>query len=592
MNYTKDELMARGEYLVNVIDKLPDKATYQDIDNLPKGNHVVTYGPSSGKTTAIRQFIVEHFKDPNYVGVVATKLIDDVESLHYDILAHLIYLYPKTSIDSLKSVIRIFTSSDSEVTYQSLQSAEWIICTHERLLIESPSLLYIRDINSIVTKVPTYRSYLFIDEYPSDVYKRFSIDSLMSPLLLNNYACPGIDPASPTADVMRSEFISNAYHNGSNDLMVSTILDKLPTPTSQSFTLDTKRGSDSRSSVFSRERLIFFANILNKKYSDLVKSGRDLLKTEYVYYSINDMLFDNKYIFDGTGDLILRNSTTWNNLDDPRFSRKLYLNHPVRSVLTYVTRNDSTEVIGTEYVESISQIANKHPDSRIIVYTWKDSKSDLELLDQYIMHHLDKSIANRVNMIHYMSGQERVTSKYSDSDVVVILGKFYIPRSEVKLMNDINDSKTTLDDYTLSLIIQLIYRSSARKSKPITLYVTNDYSNAFVSKLLDSYESVTIENTEDSVLDRFISPRVTVSRIPELLNKIMNWKNLIHKEDSYLIIKSCDLAECLGINYKWKSSDLKKRLSRNNISYEVTTTSGGNGNYCLFTIMIPTELDD
>lgn len=593
MNYTKDELMARGEYLVNVIDKLPDKATYHDIDNLPKGDHVVTYGPSSGKTTAIRQFIAKHFSDPGFTGVFATKLISDVADIRYDIISNIIYNNPKLDPIAVESAILGFSSDDKDITVRELQLSKWIICTHERLLIEPSSIICLRDLSSASMMKPDelYRNYLFIDEYPSNVYKEFKLRNLGNMLYFNSLACPDLPPDSIEADTRRAAYIDKVYKDNTRDQVLIGVLDNLPTPTNQNFSLDMKRGSNSSLSEFSRNRIEFFTNVLNHKYQELIKSDDpdEVSRTTSLYYDVSDLLIRNKYIFDGTGDLLLRGSKLWNIIEDDRFCRRLELYYPVRKVSTYVSRNDPTEVIGDEYVDSISQIANKHPDSKLIVYTWKASKDDLEQLDEYIMNHLDKSIADRVNMIHYMSGQERVTSKYSDSDVVVILGKFYIPRSAIQLMNNINKSNISMYDYTISLLMQLIYRSAARKGNPISLYITNDYSESFIDKLMSKYKYLTIRSENDSVLDSIICPVTKPDRLPELLHKIMNWNNLELRDDKLIIIKSTELAKCLGITYKWKNSDLKKRLQRNGINYEITKGQAGRGESSLFTIILPSN---
>ena len=224
-DYSHDALIERGKFLTEVIDKIPDTANYNDIKELPferGGRYVVTWGPSSGKTTAIRQFIVKHVIDGT-TGVVATKLKNDVNSLYYDIIAQSYYFKFLCNgtrqlsyyLDALKTMVIPFTSDNKEVTIASLKSSSWIICTHERLFIEPSSILFTRDI-SRMTLLPTdsdvlLRKYLFVDEYPSTMYKLFNTEQVYMLELLESKSGADASTNSLNRSILVSRYIDKIY---------------------------------------------------------------------------------------------------------------------------------------------------------------------------------------------------------------------------------------------------------------------------------------------------------------------------------------------------------------------------------------------
>ena len=128
----------RGRYLTEYIDKLENLASYKEIEELPKdGSYIIPWGPSRGKTSAIRKFIVEHRLE---YGIYATKKISDIDMLYIDILAQSKYLRHQTI-----SIIKFHSGTEEYPQYllsDKLSSSFWILCTHERLFIEPQEMIY------------------------------------------------------------------------------------------------------------------------------------------------------------------------------------------------------------------------------------------------------------------------------------------------------------------------------------------------------------------------------------------------------------------------------------------------------------------
>lgn len=149
--------------MLNVIDSIPDKATSEDIERLPSGRVMVTWGPASGKSTAIRQYLCRN--QMNYV-IYATAKKSDVDAMYYDLLA----MKEKGIIVSECKIAKFHSNFDPGES--SLRNSNILICTHERLMIEPPSILY-----RLEGDIPNHlgqiiRSEMIIDELPK-FYKSF-----------------------------------------------------------------------------------------------------------------------------------------------------------------------------------------------------------------------------------------------------------------------------------------------------------------------------------------------------------------------------------------------------------------------------------
>ena len=522
-DYSDKALLDRGKYLTEVIDTIPNKATYKDIEVLPEGKLIVPWSPSAGKTTAIRQFIVQNLSEKT--GVFATKLIDDIEQFRYDVIAQAMYLrkMPKILCDKLIQSI----SSKEEFDVASVRLANWVICSHERLFIEPSSLLFLRD-TTFVYKVQklssVVRGYLFIDEYPTNLYKSFRVRDLYPVKSIDDKTGLDVIEDSATRMMIRNSFINEVYENYDNPKYSLDVglVNNIPTPTNQSIDKDYKRGLDNPKSVASRNRVCFFSNILAEK---LIEMEATNTYSDMIYYSIADLPPVNTYVFDGTGDLLTKESSIWTTIES-KYPRLLSLiDNKVNLVRTKVKRRDSTDTIVEEYSRVISRIIKDNPKSKLLVYVWKNSKNtkdETELLSDKL-----SNLFPEVNFITYQSGKERVTSEYADSDIAVVLGSFYLPNPIIDLLNNITHSKSKSVDYTLSLLIQFLFRTQARKGLPIKLYIDNDYDyciddlcyNLGISNHTVSYLS---DYTEDELLiksevDKVLGNKLSKTELVDLL---------------------------------------------------------------------------
>ena len=520
-DYSDKALLDRGKYLTEVIDTIPNKATYKDIESLPEGKLIVPWSPSAGKTTAIRQFIVHNLSEKT--GVFATKLIDDIEQFRYDVIAQAMYLrkIPKILCDKLIQSI----SSKEEFDVASVRLSNWVICSHERLFIEPSSLLFLRD-TTFVYQVKelsnVVREYLFIDEYPSNLYKSFRVRDLYPVKSIDDKTGLHSIEDSATRMMIRNSFINEVYENYDNPKYSLDVglINNIPTPTNQSIDKDYKRGLDNPKSVASRNRVCFFSNILAEK---LIEMEATNTYSNMLYYSISDLPPLNTYVFDGTGDLLTKESSIWTTVESKYPRRLSFIDNKVKLVRTKVKRRDSTDTIVEEYSRVISRIIKDNPKSKLLVYVWKNSKNtkdETELLSDKLSNSF-----HEVNFITYQSGKERVTSEYADSDIAVVLGSFYLPNPIIDLLNNITHSKSKSVDYTLSLLIQFLFRTQARKGLPIKLYIDNDYdyciddlcynlgiSNYTVSYLADYTEDeLLIKSEVDKVLGNKLSKTELVS---------------------------------------------------------------------------------
>lgn len=552
LDYSNKALMDRGKYLTEVIDKLDGKASYKDIEELPDGKIIVPWSPSAGKTTAIRQFIVRNLTTTS--GVFSTKLIEDIDKIKYDIIAQSLYLN-SIPIELSDKLVRSITSKD-EYEIQSVRLANWVICSHERLFIEPSSLLFMKD-STYLTKVNSIddivRKYLFIDEYPTSLYKSFRTRDLFPLVSLDDKNNLSKLEDQATRMSIRNSFINEVYENYDNPKYVLDVglVSSIPTPTNQSIDKDCTRGIECSKSIISKDRLCFFSNVLAEKLIEM-REKEDYSDT--VYYSVEDLPPKNIYLFDGTGDIILKESKRWSECNN-KFKRTLSIsNNEINLVSTSSRRKDSVEDIISEYTRIIDEILSTNTDSKLLVYLWKDSKSpnDKCSLISSLEEYYDTS---KVRFISYQSGRERVTSEFSDSDIAIILGSFYIPTHVVSTLNSITKSSTTVADYTISLLIQFLYRSRARHGKCIKLYIDSKYKYIIdnLAELLNIkfYNLVEFKTYNDE-------DKLTIN-------------NLLSLPKSG--VTKSELANCLGYSTGTKIEVILNRIKSLGLSVEVDSLS-------------------
>lgn len=388
-NFDEESLITRGKYLVEVIDKLDNKATHEDIARLPNGKVIVPWGPGSGKSSAIRQYIINH---PTLYIVYSCMTIDEVMKFYYDLVSQIKYLQSlgNTRIPNIDK-IQYFTK-DHDVKSLVLQSSNVIICTHERLLIEPPRLLYrayddYRDI--------TYRDYVFIDEMTYS-YKDYRLDSSKISQLYTSYLkYKDLSVLNHTnwkteALVELSNILSDTSSLSFLDKSLSTTILSLLSSNNIKISSNDKEGI---------ERKTHFAiHLIDKvaKYASEYNEDSSMMSSISIFYSVNDIIqyTNNLCIFDGTGDILLKNSD-WTIASTNLFPRRLLLNNPIQIIPdTYVLRNSTNNLINQDdyldnLVSSIRSLLSNH--DKLLIYTWKSisvatSLNDEDSSDQFVIN--------------------------------------------------------------------------------------------------------------------------------------------------------------------------------------------------------------
>lgn len=585
-----ETLYNRGKYLIEVIDKL-SFLTYNDIDNLPTDSrYVVPYGPSLGKTTAIRQFLLHGVG--NYY-LYATKLVEDVDKFYYDLLASYYYNYHELPSSSM---INKYTSNH-RLSIEECQNTSILITTHERLYTDPPSILYIIDksVSDLVGGLTNTRSAIFIDEYiKSFITKSVKLidykpilDNIK--LLVDNITATN-DPK--TRSVARSRLLYHLINPNYKYIKLNPILRSIDSNTSDLLNLyNTKNKSfkfkynkNDKKSIY---RSVFFLNLLCDKYDNCT----DTNITDISYkYNLPDFI-NNLYIFDGTGDIMMRSSKKFKILDiDNKYSRILTLNNPpsiiqnssFSRVITSLSTIDKLEsIIESSFIKSIIKILDSTPGN-LLIYTWKSIKISPELskviistddniinmkldsiitdLPKYIKSKLSSEYLSRVRIITYQSGKERVTSEYTDCSSIYILGKFMIPNSTISDFNEVTESSSTSSDFTKSLIIQAIYRTSARNNKPIDIFFSDDYNSSFVYNILNEFVKLSILNNSDNYyIDKFCNELSYNTRNKKYYDFIVNNIDKIYNSTEIATPDN-------EIGYKFKLGLSKYLKNYNNVS--------------------------
>ena len=580
-NNWSDELLElldnRHQYLES-IDKLSELSK-NDLDRIPSGHQIITYGPSYGKTTAIRQWIVDKILDKSeyHSGIYSCKRNEDIYQIYIDIISYL----PR----SLYQQVMIYTSDiNNKVLPEDIRSSSWIICSHERLLIEAPSVLYVDDsLRYSEFLKSSAREYLLIDEYPdSSNYKEIGISDYSGYLGIDYIL--GINPSMTNnqKNMIRYKLVSNLYDNPDDphNTTILKLLDQIRFPVPMNYHKDLEL-SETRY----KDKLLFFLNILCNKISSMYLNARsssdsilDLNKIDTsLFYSLGDLPINNTWIFDGTGDLIFGNedksykTKLWNIYSDDKYSRLLRL-----SSVNYIKFNsprysDDLYAI-SEIVDILKEIRNRNKSSNILVYLWKSVKSnnsEVSSIDT-ISHELNDP---KINFISYMSGNEKSTSRYSSSDVLVILGNFYIPNNSIHKLNSVNHTCMTSNDYTLSLIIQFIYRSRARHGYSVKLYLDDNYSNIIPE--LFSKTKLSIDNSVSESIIQF-------DQHNKIYNKIMNTTEYISKSSKNLVMDFHQISKLLDISDK--SNNVKRYLNDHNIPYTAIPGKGRSSTKFIFNL--------
>jgi len=560
------DMEKRGRWLTELDKELEESgsASYKDIEDLPGGRISIPWTCGAGKTAAIRRFIVENAYKR---GVFSTELIVDVDAMYYDIQSQHFFLKKRRLSPS--TVVRYHSSLD--VTVSKLRDSSWILCTHNRLFIEPPTILMTIDAMSYPFRVGAYRKFLFIDEYPVSLYRSIYVKDL-SPLQYFDTICgSNMVEDNEEKHVLRNQYLKDVYDE---ELLLNPIgteainkLDCSLPVAKYSFDNDKKRGLSDNKSEINRVRLGYFTSFFLEKLDSYLKDTpfEEQTKDDKLYYSINDYLIDNIYIFDGVSDILLKESSKFGTIDN-KFERKLTVDS-VFILKNEIKRTNKVTEIAEYYSKLIDKVCEDNKNKRILVYTWKTGKklSEVDEENNYLLDLIKDTIKykDKVDLISYMSGMERVTSEFKSDEVLIVLGKFFIPNQSIKEMNIIAGTELVSEDYTESLIIQCIYRTCARDTLPLIIYFTDDYDKRFIKKVIEDC------NCKNEYLIIDDSERTDLLNEISLFSKLVDGMNVI---DSYVM--SIDVFKYSRI----ENNRVINKLNNLKIEYDYVEGSGRNNN--------------
>lgn len=548
-NFSSEALLKRADYLLEVIDNIPNKATSEDIERLPSGRVMVTWGPASGKSTAIRQYLCKN--QMNYM-IYATAKKSDVDAMYYDLLA----MKEKGIIVSECKIAKFHSNFDPGEA--SLRSSNILICTHERLMIEPPSILY-----RLEGDIPNHlgqiiRSEMIIDELPK-FYKSFKASgTLMMGLGYINSQLERFryDKRQRLAyRYAKFRSLMEAYL-GNDESKLSTVDYGAVVSLINSYQASNIVIKDN-----DRERAVrkfaYFSDLLAEKLLEMtIEEGVRSSIDRNLYYTLLDIEVPNIKIFDGTGDLILKGSNSWIIQRDDRFRRSLSLAKPIElldntSMIRSVAKSEDLEYTRSKIMTLVNHIRNllRTNSGKILLYTWKSIRlnynyydesdendpKDMRYLPDYIRSLLTPEENDRLEITYYGSGKERVTSEFSDCDSIIIAGKFFIPNSAISNYNEVNSTEITSLDYTKSLIIQAIYRTSSRHGQPINIYFTNDYDWNLIGSIMSEFDEIVIDGENCTGQYKFSQLISHTSRNKKHYEHISKYFNQIYNEGEAIL---------------------------------------------------------
>lgn len=548
-DFSSEALLKRADYLLEVIDNIPNKATSEDIEKLPNGRVMVTWGPASGKSTAIRQYLCKN--QMNYM-IYATAKKSDVDAMYYDLLA----MKEKGIIVSECRIAKFHSNFDPGEA--SLRSSNILICTHERLMIEPPSILY-----RLEGDIPNHlgqiiRSEMIIDELPK-FYKSFKASGALM---------MGLGYINSQLERFRYDKRQRlAYRYAKFRSLMEAYLDndesKLSTVDYGAVVslINSYQASNIVIKDNDRERAVrkfaYFSDLLAEKLLEMtIEEGVRSSIDRNLYYTLLDIEVPNIKIFDGTGDLILKGSNSWIIQRDDRFRRSLSLAKPIElldntSMIRSVAKSEDLEYTRSKILTLVNHIKNllRTNQGKILLYTWKSIRlnynyydesdendpKDMRYLPDYIRSLLTPEENDRLEITYYGSGKERVTSEFSDCDSIIIAGKFFIPNSAISNYNEVNSTEITSLDYTKSLIIQAIYRTSSRHGQPINIYFTNDYDWNLIGSIMSEFDEIVIAGENCTGQYKFSQLISHTSRNKKHYEHISKYFNQIYNEGEAIL---------------------------------------------------------
>ena len=507
------------------------------------GAYVVASGCGSGKTTIIKELI----RTQNSSGILyAASTIKECNEM---------YQYCKTIIPE-EDIVMFHSSYQDEgvdnnlLRYndEELKHKKVIICTHYKLLNESPEILlkYEYNINlkryspqrrSTINKINT-RQLVLIDELPTcpKLEVKIGYNELCSLGYLTTKKI-GVDENGK--DII-NPVIPFEYNISDNFEITEQIYNNL---SYEGSSLRFFKGNNESSRL--KNNLIL--GLIQDNYYALLnrfKSESDKKNKIRISYNISDLIFDNmgtRYIlFDGTGDLTLKDGVEGRSFKLLTFKDKYSSDLSLNKIKFNIVRSYRTE---KEFISRISDIKDKinsvvlslkniiDSNKKTLIVTWKNFKIKEDLIDSrslsFTNEKYDKGFSfpeyiklklgelgfiegTNYSIIHYQSGLDKATNEFRDYDSIVFLGEFHVPGYVVDEFNIDYRVNSSPEEYQRYQLVQAVCRTRIRnhKGEGINIYYTEDWKDEVMSNLVKYLKGSSSESTivADKTLS-FIKPK-------------------------------------------------------------------------------------
>lgn len=509
------------------------------------GCYVIAPGCGSGKTTLIRMIIASQAANGVLYAAATIKECNEM------------YEYCKSIVGEDKVVMFHSNINDPGVNNNLLRSnsdellnKQVVICTHHKLLHESPEILLKYNVPEIlpgmmspqrramVGNAPKIRQNILIDELPT-------CDGLSVNLTLPEVKSLG---AVLLADIVQVTFNGATYNrsipipNKGKDKwynMGYTYDQMVEMYKSDRHNLPGLGRLTSRSNESQKLKVELILGKLYDNFTSIVNYFYDLSKdsdTINLEYGLSDLVFNDVstrfMIFDGTGDLTFK----YDDMEDRRFE-----------VLTYKDKYSSPITLTKikfgvkRYYKGLKSFMNDYPsilkkldDSigiirnllgngrRVLIVTWMGFKvkdnddpgskifmtcpeyNESFTLTDYLKYCINTSgFIEDINysVIHYQSGLDKATNQFRDYDTVVFLGEFHVPDEVITKFNINNRTITSPEEYQRYQLVQAVCRTRIRnhEKEPIEIVYTDDWEDEvminLVKYLTGSDEDHEIRNT-------------------------------------------------------------------------------------------------
>ena len=514
-----------------------------------KGAYIVASGCGSGKTTIIKELIRCQYR----LGILySAATIRECNEM---------YQYCKTILPEEDIVMFHSSYQDEGVDNNLLRNnsneltkKKVIICTHHKLLHESPEILfkYRLDIDlsryspqraATIGSINT-RQLILIDELPTckgiETYVRY--DDLRLLGFVKTHMESDIDPLTNEKITFEVPDDPMVYKSSS---VFKIFLDMYYKSSGFKGMESSKLNNESDKL---RLKLILgkiFDNYseFTNRFNEICNSNKEIKLT----YNLSDFVFDTMdtrfILFDGTGDLTFRyGNNKFRNFNVLTFDDKYNSNIELTKIKFGVDRSYKTNKQFLNKFDSIIENLNtsidtidniiKEKSSKVLVVTWKNFKVKDEDIDEetlnpisegyskgfslteYIKSELNKrGNIERINysIIHYQSGLDKATNEFRDYDSIVFLGEFHVPEYVIDEFNLNNRTVTTSEEYQRYQLVQAVCRTRIRnhKGESVNIYFTDDWKDEVMVKLVNYLTNKPLESTikySDKSLS-FIKPK-------------------------------------------------------------------------------------